>query len=54
VDDKNREIYKQVATAEKAMRQMEQGQYARKLMLRGVAVMLSVINFMLVLRLFFK
>lgn len=34
------------------MRQMEQGQYARKLMLRAVALLITVINVMFVLKLF--
>jgi len=50
VNDKNKAMYDKVAKADSTIREMETSAFIRKLMLRGIAVLLTMINVLLFIR----
>ena len=53
IDDKNRKIHQGVLLAEQNIKEMEQSEFIKKLMLRLIAVLLTILNVVMVLRALF-
>ena len=53
IDLKNQTVFDNVGKSEGIVREMEYSQYLNKIMLRGVAVLLTMINGLLFLRMLF-
>lgn len=50
VAQRNDQIMNNLMQADRTIRQMEYGQFVKKLMLRGIAFMLTLINIMIILK----
>ena len=54
IDEKNNKIHDKINKADRTVKEMEQNQYVRKLMLNGIAFLITVLNVMILIRIIFK
>mmetsp|Transcript_8550 Transcript_8550/g.13203 ORF Transcript_8550/g.13203 Transcript_8550/m.13203 type:complete len:96 (+) Transcript_8550:295-582(+) len=50
IDKKNEKIYNEISRADRTIRQMEHSQFLKKLLLRGIAVLLTALNVLMFFR----
>lgn len=49
VDEKNRKIFEQVKNADSNLNQMERRQFCKKMLLRGIAFLLTIMNVLILM-----